>query len=116
MVISDDDIDAFPTRACHSLVSDGSAVRGHDERRARDPGSSQPCRAKVIAVSQAVRDERDDLPAKSSQPSCEQRGRAHSIDVVVTVHENRVTRTDRPRDALSGRETICQLRGRVQML
>ena len=47
-------------------MGDRAAICGHDESSADGPGRGQPGGAKVVAVPQPVRHERDDLPPESS--------------------------------------------------
>ena len=67
-------------------------------------GFCQSCRAEVIAVAQPVRHKGMDGRAGAAQDTREHRGAALTVDVVVTVHQ------DRPAIAHGAHEDVQRLR------
>ena len=97
VVIGDDHLD--PGGPCRPDGCDGgdAAVAGDDEARPHPLGGRQPGGPEVVAVAEAVGDERLDGRAGGAQHARQHRRSALTVHVVVAVHEDRVTgahRTD----------------------
>ncbi len=98
VVVGDDDTDTRRPRPLHRLHGRDATVAGDDERRARQLGRLEPGVAEIVPVTQAVREEGDDVCLGRPQGAGEEGGGTLAVDVVVAVDENRAARPHGGRD------------------
>ena len=116
VVIGDDDIDARCTEQGDGRDSGGSAVTGDDHARASFVRGAHSRLGEIVSVLQPARDERHGDSAESANRAGHEGSRAHSVDVVITVNENRLAVPDCAHQALDRPIEIEHRSGRVEMV
>ncbi len=108
-MIRDDHVDVRRVQREHGLTGTRAAVAGHHQRRAGAQRGLDARAAQIVAIGETIRHERHDmLSPEAAQYPNEQCGGAHTVDVVVAVHENRFLRADRVGDPLDGSGQMAQ--------
>ena len=116
MVIGHEDVDALPARLCHGLVRDDPAVARQNERGTRFPGSIEPSGPKVVSVSESVGHERPDVATEAPQPFCVERRAGHAVDIVVSVHEDRLAGIEGPQEPGNRGRDVAKCVREVELL
>ena len=111
VVIGDDHLD--PGGPCRPDGLDGgdAAVAGDDEAGADALGGRQPRGPEVVAVAEAVRNERLDGGAGGAQHARQHGGGALAVHVVVAVHEDRMSGAHRTHHEVQGDPHVRPVEG-----
>ena len=116
-MIGNHHIDPGRIQGSHRLPRTRPTVTGDHQRRPRTPRGLNPGTAKIVPVREAIRHKGDHVQgAQPAEHAHQQSRRAHTVNVVVPMHEDRFLRPDGIGDALDGTRKIPERLGDGEVL
>ena len=112
MVVEHDDIDPALPQPGNGFDGSGAAIQGQEQRGGElSSAVFQAVQAQAVALVQAVREVRIDLPAQGLQDLHEQGGRSDAVHVVIAKNHHRLAALARLEQAVHGRRHVRQGKG-----
>ena len=109
------DVDSLLAGAPDPFVGEHAAVDRQNQSGSRFAGRRESGRAEIVPVLQAMGHERDDPGSERGQDSREEGRAADSVDVVVAVDQDSLTRADRPEDPIKRPGCVRKQGGGVEV-